>query len=100
MKTMQFVGQDPVGNRYYLSDESDYLGRKRRSVEYAADKDPSTIPPMWHAWLHYLSDIPPSQTAIYEWQVQHQPNQTGTDNAHHPTWHDIEANYKPWKPEQ
>jgi NADH:ubiquinone oxidoreductase subunit len=59
--TCALVGSDKGGNRYYLSKRRDHLGRQRRMVVYSGDVvEPGSIPPDWHAWIHYLSNNIPN----------------------------------------
>lgn len=102
------VGEDEIGNRYYISSSSDYLGKKRRLVIYNGIAEPSKVPPMWHAWLHYLVDEVPlnGKNKGYEWQKPHQPNLTGTKHAYFPKGDKlgegkrtkVSSDYEPWKP--
>ncbi len=88
-----YVGKDQFGNEYYTS------GAKRR-VAYKGLKEPSKVPPMWHAWLHYLTnDIPHNEVSEnYSWQKPYIPNLTGTKRAYKPTRDIVSSDYQPWKP--
>ena len=73
---------------------------------YSGIVEASKIPPMWHAWLHYMTDEVPQQTRHYEWQKQHSPNLTGTSTAYYPAGHllrnetrETYSYYQPWKPD-
>jgi NADH:ubiquinone oxidoreductase subunit len=101
--TSDKVGADQFGNRYYVSRfKKDYLGNKARYIMYKGIADPSKVPPMWHAWLHYLSDNLPKETRIYSWQKNHIPNLTGTKLAYIPAKsgvrYSVSADYTPWFP--
>ncbi len=106
--TSNFIGEDEYGHRYYLSKNVDYLNRRKRFVIYNGSAEPSKIPPMWHAWLHYFSDSVPLKGKIknYKWQKEHTPNLTGTIFAYFPTGHPkkggkrnkVSADYIPWQP--
>jgi len=72
------VGEDNFLNKYYLSNSMDYLGRFKRYVLYKGIEEPSKVPPMWHAWLHYMMDEIPNNVQNFSWQQQHTPNLTGT----------------------
>lgn len=68
LKTGKFMGEDRFGNRYYEDMEANELGNavngRHRWVEYPVGKkdyDSSTVAPEWHAWLHYISDVPGKQ---------------------------------------
>ena len=88
----EYVGEDTLGNRYYIS-------KSKRMVVYKGMKEPTKVPPMWHAWLHYLSDKIPTSEDIegYSWQKPHMPNLTGTENAYSQTRAPVSSDYEPWK---
>lgn len=95
------VGEDQFGNRYYSSLRKDYLGREKRYVIYNGAPEPSKVPPLWHAWLHHLSDEIPSNESSYEWQQGYQPNLTGTKYSYFPKENDeLMKNklYNNWQP--
>lgn len=75
------VGEDAAGNIYYRERNG-----RRRWVIYNGLAEPSTVPPEWHAWLHYTVDTPPSEQDYTprEWQKPHMPNMTGTAGAYRP----------------
>lgn len=87
------IGKDSFGNRYYIS------GNKRRII-YKGLAEPSKIPPMWHAWLHYLTNELPNDNLNknYQWQKHHTPNLTGTKLAYQPIRKIVSSDYQPWKP--
>jgi NADH:ubiquinone oxidoreductase subunit len=73
------VGTDAFGNRYF-EEKSAVRGRhRRRWVVYAGAIEGSSVPPEWHAWLHYTTDAPLSDANRLPWQKPHLPNRTGTD---------------------
>ncbi|MEM8651927.1 MAG: NADH:ubiquinone oxidoreductase subunit NDUFA12 [Pseudomonadota bacterium] len=74
------VGEDEVGNVYYVSKDG------KRYVQYADQSEASAIPSGWHGWMHYRTDTPPSEEEYKPraWQKPHQENQTGTANAYFP----------------
>ena len=80
------VGQDEFGNTYYRSKKpTGPNGRERRMVVYAGGfADASTIPPGWHGWMHYRTDVPPTEDryAARAWEKPHQRNLTGTALAY------------------
>ncbi|MDG1437064.1 MAG: NADH-ubiquinone oxidoreductase subunit NDUFA12 family protein [Rickettsiaceae bacterium] len=79
------IGTDAFGNQYFVGKEVNYLGKPKRFVIYKDDKESSKVPPMWHAWLHYLSDdIPGECSKQYDWQQDYVPNLTGTKLAYNP----------------
>lgn len=72
------VGEDSFGNKYYESKKFRGLGVKRRVVRYKVS-EPTSIPPIWHAWVHHIKDELPSvrDCTIYSWQKEYSPNETG-----------------------
>lgn len=103
----RLVGNDAVGNRYYL-EKSQRRGRlrARRWVVYAGEKDASAVPAEWHGWLHYTIDTPLPETGRRPWQKPHLPNATGTPLAYRPPGHDYlgghraatDGDYEFWTP--
>ena len=100
------VGEDEFGNKYYISKVCDADGKYRRSVIYKGLHEPSKVPPMWHAWLHYITDDIP-KIKKYKWQKKYVPNLTGTKRAYMPPGlpasgedkrHKISGDYEAWKP--
>jgi len=107
------IGSDSLGNRYFelrapRNLASTPAGRARRYVVYKSSSEASMIPPEWHAWMHYLTDTPPSQEAYTSkpWQKAHKPHLTGTAGAYRPDGsilgHGVRpkatGDYKPWRP--
>src|SRR4051812_5000620 len=94
------VGQDEFGNEYRLSFLRDYLGKNKRFVIYNGIDLSSKVPPIWHAWLHYLSDdIPTNNNKKLQWQKESQPNLTGTRYAYDPSdGSDRSPVYSKWVP--
>jgi NADH:ubiquinone oxidoreductase subunit len=74
------------GNRYYVTRKAKKSYRQKRWVMYHGLAEPSKVPPMWHAWLHYMVDGLPSEMNMpnYAWQKEHIPNLTGTIHAYKP----------------
>lgn len=109
----ELVGSDRYGNRYYKERGGKRNvrnnGRDRRWVMYNGTPEGSKVPPVWHAWLHHTTDAPPVGTdgPLYAWQIDHQPNMTGTPQAYRPPGsilkggHRAKAtgDYEAWKPE-
>ena len=98
----EFVGEDPNGNRYYRQ-----RGGWRRWVIYNGEAEASTIPPGWHAWMHYRADHPPGSYDAHEWEKPHEPNLTGSAYAYRPPGSLLRPNpttpsedtaYEPWRP--
>jgi NADH:ubiquinone oxidoreductase subunit len=100
----QLVGSDENGNRYYQSKKRYVQGRLKRWVLYKSGKEPTTVPPQWHGWLHYMTDTIPSKK--HKWQKEAIPNQTGTENAYFPAGAKqrkeeatpATGSYEAWKP--
>jgi len=103
------VGVDNLGNKYYQDRRISYYGRRRRWVVYHGDDEASSVPPEWHAWLHYtVNNIPKEREQLkMVWQRNHLPNLTGTEDAYRPPGHTLEGgkrsgatgDYEPWKPD-
>ena len=53
------VGEDMFGNVYYRGGPRADK-RERRWVMYKTAPEASLIPPEWHGWLHYQTDVVPS----------------------------------------
>ncbi|MGV6848507.1 MAG: NADH:ubiquinone oxidoreductase subunit NDUFA12 [Marinibacterium sp.] len=75
------VGNDDQGNVYYRTKDD-----SRRWVIYNGEAEASRIAPDWHAWLHRMTDMPPSQTPLPHkpWEKPHHENLTGTPEAYVP----------------
>jgi NADH:ubiquinone oxidoreductase subunit len=88
-----YVGRDTSGNSYYKKGN-------RRFVVYSGLKEPSKVPPMWHAWLHHLVKDTPNfnQLTNHDWQKTHVPNFTGTEKAYIMKRKKVSSEYQPWKP--
>lgn len=98
------VGEDELGNVYYK-------GKKdgRRWVIYNGPAEASAIPPGWHGWMHYRTDIAPSEAGYQAraWEIPHQPNLTGTPLAYRPDGSilgsgqrpKVTGDYDAWSPE-
>jgi NADH:ubiquinone oxidoreductase subunit len=102
------VGKDSFGNRYYEERIVPKRRRRRRWVVYSGPDEASRVPPVWHAWLHYTIDTPPTGTTIHApaWKKDHMPNVTGTARAYRPPGHTLQGgrrdkatgDYEPWIP--
>lgn len=101
------IGTDRFGNAYFESTTTvPVYGRTRRFVVYAANADPTTVPPEWHGWLHHTTPAPLPEAKRYPWQREHQRNLTGTPHAYRPAGHDSKAgrprikagDYEAWTP--
>jgi len=74
------VGEDENGNVYYQ------VKSGKRHVQYANYADASAIPPGWHGWMHYRTDVVPSNETyeMRDWEKGHRSNMTGTPGAYYP----------------
>jgi NADH:ubiquinone oxidoreductase subunit len=74
------VGEDAAGNIYYKGDGG------KRWVQYNGVVDASAIPPGWHGWMHYRTDVAPVDEDYLDrdWHQPHVVNQTGTPGAYLP----------------
>jgi NADH:ubiquinone oxidoreductase subunit len=93
--TGSLVGKDSVGNVYYQSKRVREGARRRRWVMYPGEAEASTIPPEWHAWLHYTTDVPIAETVRRAWQKPHEPNLTGTPLGYRPPGSDYLGGKRP-----
>ena len=83
----ELVGTDAEGNRYFQDKRTTVAGpRRKRWVMYNGEPEASRVPPDWHGWLHYTTDVPPPQGGFPRkaWQKEHLPNLTGTPLAYRP----------------
>lgn len=106
----QLMGEDEFGNRYYVQKSGvGPNGKPRRWVVYKSLSEPTLVPPEWYGWLHYTTDVPPTQEGYQKrpWQKPHRPNLTGTPQAYRPSGSIVGAghrqkatgDYKPWRPQ-
>ena len=103
------VGRDEVGNKYFRGRGRKLNGRERRWVVFKDKAEASSVPPEWHAWLHFTVDVPLTEEAAKapRWQQPHRPNLTGTPDAYRPKGHEFEGgkrsrstgDYEAWSPE-
>ena len=87
--TAQKVGTDQFGHRYYEERRARPRQPRRRYVRYSGIAEASKVPADWHGWLHHTETSPPPEGGYdkHEWQQEHEPNLTGTDNAYRPQGH-------------
>ena len=92
----RFVGSDTLGNSYYES-----VKGKRRWVIYNGEVEASKIPNEWYSWMHYTNNKIENVHELkkYDWQKDHIPNQTGTQNSYHPKKNKnaTEKKYNSWQ---
>lgn len=105
----RFIGKDEYGNRYYAERSKPTPGqRQKRWVIFNGRAEPSKVPPEWHGWLHYTSDVVPesSHAKRFRWQKPHTPNLTGTKHRYLPQGHMLvggerakaTGDYEAWTP--
>jgi len=97
------VGTDKFGSRYYQTKDG-----KRRWVIYAGTVEASRVPPEWHGWMHHTFVNPPTvePLKVQPWEMEHEPNLTGTPQAYHPEgslWREgtrppATGDYEAWRP--
>lgn len=95
------VGSDKEGNKYYKNRED-----SKRWVIYKDVVESTQVNPEWNNWLRYTSIDEPSEfKKKYDWQKNHSPNSTGTENAYDPElskekFEPLARNddYKKWSP--
>jgi NADH:ubiquinone oxidoreductase subunit len=82
----KLVGEDAFGNRYFTEKKSPKQMKSKRWVLYNGLSEPSKIPAQWFGWMHYTTDVLPTETdrQPYAWEKPHLPNLTGTKNAYSP----------------
>lgn len=102
----QLVGIDQAGNEYYQERAVRPNGRQRRWISYKGAVEASSVPPEWHAWLHYTTDRPIPESARKPWSRAPIANPTGSAASYRPPGHDYEGgkrakatgDYEAWTP--
>ena len=103
------VGTDSLGNKYYEAKARKHYNHSRRWVIYNGAPEPSAVPPEWHGWLHYQTDVVPNlgvSSYRRNWQKAPQADKTGTKEAYHPPGHLLSGgqrdkatgDYEAWTP--
>ncbi len=91
----KLIGKDKNGNKYYENKSG------RRWVIYNGEVEASKIPNEWYSWMHYMNNkIENDHNFVkYDWQKEHLPNQTGSENSYHPKKYNNvnKKKYKSWK---
>ena len=88
VKYGEYVGEDKYGNKYFQN--PNYFYGRNRWVEYnknvGLEYDGSMIPAEWFGWMHYKTDIPPTEKAPvkYHWMAEHDANPSMTEKAYTP----------------
>ena len=73
------IGKDENGNRYF-SNKKD----SKRWVIYGGQVEATTVNPEWNNWLRFTSIEKPDEIKSHDWQLEHEPNQSGTSKAYSP----------------
>ena len=109
-----YVGEDQFGNQYYRNPKAHRApgllsSSEKRWVLYNGAPEASRVPPAWHAWLHHITDEPPTSGEMPDrqpWEKEHTPNRTMTAEAYRPPGHTLRGgkrakgtgDYEPWLP--
>lgn len=103
----RLVGQDALGNRYYVGKARAGTTQERRFVMYHGVADPSVVPAEWHGWLHHqTNDLPPlTNPNRHTWQLPPDSNRTGTAQAYKPSGFygardAATGDYQAWQPQK
>ncbi|KAK1766268.1 NADH ubiquinone oxidoreductase subunit NDUFA12-domain-containing protein [Phialemonium atrogriseum] len=100
-KAGTLVGVDKFGNKFY--ENNDELPLRTRWVDYVKhDFDASHIEPMWHMWISYGVDQPPTQDPLTatnrSWaSPRHIPNPTFSRGAFK-TYSTTKPKISSWEP--
>ena len=91
----KYIGKDHYGNKYYQSKSG------KRWVIYSDEVEASKIPQEWYSWMHRIGNKIENSHNLkkYNWQKEHLPNQTGTENSYHPQKNKnaLKKKYNSWK---
>lgn len=104
LKEGTLVGEDKYGNKYYQNNMYFY-GRNRWVIynpKVGLNYDASQVPPEWFGWLHYKTDLLPTQDPTrprYKWISDHTPNMSATPQAYMP-YSTTQPKIEAWKPPQ
>ena len=100
----ELVGTDEMGNSYYQDRKEN-----RRYVTYNGAADASKIAAEWHGWIHFRTDVLPSDAKYVprKWEIPHEQNLTGTAAAYRPDGSmlskgerpRVTGDYQAWSPE-
>ena len=94
----KFVGRDRAGNKYYENKKG------KRWVVYNGEINASKIDSDWFSWMHYQTNVKPSEQKYkkHPWQKPHLENKTGTSDAYKPNKISNKAKdfkkYENWNP--
>jgi NADH:ubiquinone oxidoreductase subunit len=95
------IGKDSAGNVYFEAKARKGYNHPRRWVLYNGKPEATKVPPEWHGWLHYQTDVVPAfQSFRRVWQKPSYPNKTGSDKAYNPAGSaaKTESIYEAWVP--
>ncbi|EOO00914.1 putative nadh-ubiquinone oxidoreductase subunit protein [Phaeoacremonium minimum UCRPA7] len=101
-KAGTLIGTDKFGNKFYENMEEE-LPLRTRWVDYKKhDFDPAQIEPLWHMWISYGIDTPPTQDPLSKtarsWaKPYHIPNYTQSRGAYKP-YSTTQPKVKTWQP--
>ncbi len=91
----KYIGKDNLGNKYYESKSG------KRWVIYNGEVEASKIPNEWYCWIHYINNRIENLHDFkkYDWQKDHLPNQTGSENSYSPKKNKnaLKKKYNSWK---
>jgi NADH:ubiquinone oxidoreductase subunit len=100
----ELVGTDEMGNSYYQDRKAN-----RRYVTYNGPADASSIAAEWHGWIHFRTDVPPTEANYVPraWEKPHVAKLTGTAAAYRPDGSmlnkgerpRVTGDYEAWSPE-
>lgn len=104
LKWGKLVGEDKYGNKYYHNPYY-FIGRSRWvqfSDSEGMDYDGSQIPAEWHKWLHYSTDLLPSEdpSPKYKWIKDHKQNYTLDREKQYVPYSTTRPKIQAWKPSQ
>lgn len=103
------IGVDGMGNTYFEASPRKGYKRPRRWVLYKGYPEATKIPPEWHGWIHFQTNVVPSNDHAshrQSWQKPHRENATGTTLAYRPDGHALAkgerakatGDYEAWTP--
>ena len=109
----ELVGTDESGNRITAPRRARSPARTATSAAWwsmpAAPPIRPTIPPGWYGWMHYRTDLLPSEDTYVakSWEKPHQTNLTGSPLAYRPDGSllnkgerpRVTGDYDAWSPE-
>lgn len=93
-----YVGSDEVGNKYFELRKKDLWGRNVRTCIYNGMCDPTKVPPVWYAWLHYSKSDVKILKKQYPWMKGNRLCLTGTIHAFNPFKNPWKKRYDSWTP--